>query len=59
MPGCRIGPPAERLYAVDPVAVEMIRPSPRYVVRNEPPAQVGSVIIFPRGPLLITASLSA
>jgi hypothetical protein len=24
-PGTRIGPPAERLYAVEPVAVEMMR----------------------------------
>ena len=30
--GNRSGPPAERLYAVDPVGVEMMSPSARYAV---------------------------
>ena len=27
--GCIIGPPADRLYAIEPVGVDIIRPSPR------------------------------
>ncbi len=32
--GCRIGPPADRLYAVDPVGVDTISPSATTSVRN-------------------------
>ena len=32
MAGCTIGPPADRLYAVDPVGIAMIKPSALTVV---------------------------
>ena len=43
--GERMGPPTLRLYAVDPVAVEMINPSARYVLRKMPSTFTVTVII--------------
>ena len=41
--GCTIGPPAARLYAVDPVGVAMISPSARTRVTRPSPTRHGQV----------------
>jgi hypothetical protein len=40
------GPPAERAYAVDPVGVEMMRPSPAVVVIKELLMNISRRILF-------------
>ncbi len=62
-PGEMIGPPAERLYAVEPEGVAMMTPSPENFVVPElyGPGAIDSSrsIILYGGPLVITASFSA
>ena len=62
-PGEIIGPPAERLYAVDPEGVAMITPSPENFVVPElyrPGAMDSSRSIMRNGgPLVMTASFRA
>lgn len=41
-----MGPPADRLYAVDPVAVETITPSAEYVLRYSPLTYISKSIIL-------------
>ena len=46
--GDRTGPPAERLYAVEPVGVATITPSATYVSKSSSLTHTLVVIIFPR-----------
>src|SRR4029434_5577905 len=57
--GWTIGPPAARLYAVDPVGVAMMSPSPLTRVRNSSPTETERSINRERAVLVITTSLSA
>jgi hypothetical protein len=51
-------PLADILYAVDPVGVEMITPSPTKVVIGLPSSKISSSIDVGKGPLSITTSFS-
>ena len=54
--GLMIGPPAESEYAVEPVGVETMRPSPRRLVTNWPSIERCISIILESVPLLTTTS---
>src|SRR2546426_114452 len=54
-----MGPPADTLYAVDPLAVETMMPSPKYVTPASLSAEMESSTIRNGGPAVTTASLSA
>jgi len=56
--GCRIGPPAARLYAVEPVGEETIRPSARNVDTNSPSIETCSSMMRESAAFVITTSLS-
>ncbi len=56
--GRTIGPPAARLYAVDPVGVATIRPSAFTRVTNSSPIHTDKSIIRERAPLVMTTSFS-
>ncbi len=53
-----MGPPAARLYAVDPVALAMIRPSALTRVTNRPLTDTDNSIIRDSAPFVNTTSLS-
>src|SRR5947209_14249886 len=57
--GCTIGPPAARLYAVDPVGVATIRPSALTRVTNSLPIDTDRSIIRDRAVFVMTTSFSA
>jgi len=51
-----IDPPADKLYAVEPVGVEIMRPSPTSVVIKLLSNQISSYTEVGHGPLSITIS---
>src|SRR5438034_4123865 len=57
--GLMIGPPAETLYAVEPLDVETITPSPKYRTPASPSAAISSSIMWNGEPAVTTASFSA
>src|SRR5919197_4353684 len=57
--GCTIGPPAARLYAVDPVGVATIRPSALTRVTNSLPIDTDRSIIRDLAAFVMTTSFSA
>src|SRR5262252_5418672 len=57
--GATIGPPAARLYAVDPVGVAMISPSALTRVTRPSPTETDKSISRERAPLLMTTSFNA
>src|SRR6266536_2008553 len=57
--GATIGPPADSEYAVEPVAVEMMRPSARYAVAYCPSTETARLMIRLIADLVMTMSLSA
>lgn len=56
--GCTTGPPAARLYAVDPLALEMMTPSPLIGARAWPSIDTATPIIRESAALLNTTSLN-
>ncbi len=56
--GCTIGPPAARLYAVDPVGLAMIKPSARTRVTGSSPTITEISMMRDSAPFVITMSLS-
>ncbi len=56
--GCTISPPAARLYAVDPVALAMMRPSALTQVTKRPLTETDNSIMRDRAPLVNTTSFS-
>ena len=59
MPGCRIGPPAESAYAVEPVGEPTIRPSARRLATNSPSISIFSSTMPAVAPRLTITSLRA
>src|SRR5271156_6815116 len=57
--GLRFGPPADTLYAVDPLGVETITPSPKYLTSLSPSARTSNSTMWNGGPAVMTASLRA
>ena len=55
----RIGPPADRLYAVEPVGVETISPSPTQLATRSPSTAIFSSITRKGGPAVTKTSLTA
>ena len=55
--GCTIGPPAARLYAVEPVGLAMIRPSARDDMTNCSPSVMAKSMMFDSAALPSTTSL--
>ena len=53
-----IGPPAAKLYAVLPVGVEMIRPSPTQVVKKFSSMKISKETQYGEGPRSITTSFT-
>ena len=56
--GCRMGPPAERLYAVVPVGLAMMRPSALTRIMNSPSTETDSSMMRESAPCVTTTSLS-
>src|SRR2546426_8631009 len=56
--GLRIGPPAAMEYAVEPVGVEMMSPSPRNPVTNWPSMEISNWTMWDNPPLLSATSFS-
>src|SRR5688572_13960290 len=54
-----MGPPAETLYAVDPLGVATMTPSPKYRTPLSPSARSSSSIMWNGGPAVTTASFKA
>ena len=54
-----IGPPADIEYAVDPVGVQTITPSPEKLVASTPSQQIAIWMTRAIAPLVTTASFSA
>ena len=57
--GYIIGPPTARLYAVEPVGVEIINPSPLYVLNQSPSIDAFMLTILETARRVITTSLNA
>lgn len=57
--GCTIDPPADKLYAVDPVGVEIMIPSPLTVVRGTSFTKISNLAMNSASPLDITTSFNA
>ena len=58
MLGWMMGPPADKEYAVEPVGVEMMRPSARYDVMYWSSTRTSRLTILAGPPLLMTISFN-
>ena len=56
--GCTMGPPADRLYAVDPVGLAMMSPSALKRATKSPPTATENSTIRDREPPVTATSLS-